>query len=87
MKTLVMDWLIGSEGKLEDLEQLLDDGNVVYGEINPQGDFQVLTEAEMAAQSLQVLADYRANQTGISHDRASAWLDSIGSENPLSCPQ
>ena len=58
-----------------------------YGAIDDQGNFQPLTEAEMAAQSLKVLQDYQQNRDGVSYDRASEWLNSIGSENPLPCPK
>jgi hypothetical protein len=87
VKALVLAWLTGTDGRLEDLAQMLDGDDLVYGETNTEGNFQPLTEAEMAAQSLQVLADYQQNRDGVSHDRVSEWLDSIGTENPLPCPK
>jgi hypothetical protein len=87
VKALVLAWLTGTDGNLADLEQMLDGEEIEYGEIDDQGNFQPLTEAEMAAQSLRVLEDYKRNPDGVSHDRVSEWLDSIGSENPLPCPK
>lgn len=87
VKALILAWLMGTDGRLEDLEQMLDGDAIVYGELDAQGNFQPLTAAEMAAQSLQVLEEYQRNRDGVSHDRVSEWLDSIGSENPLPCPK
>jgi hypothetical protein len=92
VKTLVLEWLRGTDGRLEDLEQMLDGGEVEYGEVeygevDDQGNFQPLTEAAMAAQSLRVLEDYKQNRDGVPHELVSEWLDSIGSENLLPCPK
>ncbi|MFM2431601.1 MAG: hypothetical protein RLZZ511_2814 [Cyanobacteriota bacterium] len=87
VKALVLEWLTGTDGRLEDLEQMLDGDEVVYGEINEEGRFQSLTETEMVAQSLQVLEEYKRDRDGVSHDRVSEWLDSIGTEHPLPCPK
>jgi hypothetical protein len=86
VKSLVLAWLTDTEGSLAELEILIDQHDV-YGELDAQGNFQALTEAQMAAQSLQVLEEYQRNRDGVTHDRVVEWLDSIGSENPLSCPQ
>jgi hypothetical protein len=88
VKALVLEWLTGTEGSLAELGQLLDAGDgQVYGELDPEGRFQPLAEAQMAAKSLEVLEEYKRTRQGVSHDRVSEWLDSIGSENPLPCPQ
>jgi hypothetical protein len=87
VKALVLEWLMGTDGRLEDLEQMLDGEEIEYGAIDEQGNFQPLTEAERAAQSLQVLEDYKRDRDGVSHEIVSEWLDSIGSENPLPCPK
>ncbi len=87
VKALVLAWLTGTDGRVEDLAQMLDEDTTVYGELDAQGSFQPLTEAAMAAQSLRVLEEYKQNRDGVSHDRVSEWLDSVGSDNPLPCPK
>jgi hypothetical protein len=94
VKELVLEWLTGTDGSLDDFEKLLetdyvmsDAANLPYGEFDQQGMFQPLTEAEMAVKSLQALATYEQTRAGIPHERVRAWLDSIGTANPLPCPR
>ena len=87
VKALVVEWLSGTDGSLDDFGRLIDDtDDLTYGEIDDQGEFQPLTEAQMAAQSLQTLEAYKRNRDGVSHDQVSHWLNSIGTENPLPRP-
>ena len=93
VKELVLEWLAGTDGSLDDFEKLLETDYAVvdaaspYGELNDQGGFQPLTEAEMAAKSLQALAAYERTRVSVPHEQVRAWLDSIGTANPLPCPQ
>jgi hypothetical protein len=98
VKALVLGWLLETEGKVDDFGELLEEtleaerplseeGNVVYGDLDENLTFQPLEEAEMIAQSLQVLEDYKRTRQGISNERVQEWLDSLGTENPLPCPK
>ena len=94
VKALVLDWLAQTDGSLSDFEYLLtaeyaatDEDEAVYGNRDEQGTFQPLTEAEMAAKSLQVLEEYKRTRKGVPHERVREWLDSIGTDNPLPCPK
>jgi hypothetical protein len=94
VKALVLDWLAGTSGSLADFEQLLEADYAVtdaeelsYGELDAHGMFQPLTEAEMAAKSLQVLEEYKRTREGVPHEQVGEWLDSIGTDNPLPCPR
>ncbi len=69
VKAVVLEWLTGTEGSLAELGQLLEtDDENVYGELDSQGHFQALTEAQMATKSLQVLEEYKRTRQGVSHD-------------------
>ncbi len=46
----------------------------IYGTIDREGNFQVLSEDQMAAESLRVLEEYKRDRDGVSHDRVSEWL-------------
>lgn len=48
---------------------------------------ETLTDEQMRQEDEQRIARYRATGYGISHDRVAEWLDSIGTENELPCPQ
>jgi hypothetical protein len=97
VKDLVIGWLLETEGQINDFTELLeanieenrlqmeDDG--VYGDLDEDLDFQPLTEEEMVAKSLDVLAEYKRTGIGIPHERVQEWLDSLGTENPLPCPR
>ena len=93
VKELVLEWLAGTDGSLDDFEKLLEtdyalsDAALPYGELDDQGRFQPLTEAEMAAKSLPTLAAYQRTRVGVPHEQVREWLDSIGTANPLPCPQ
>jgi hypothetical protein len=94
VKAIVLEWLEGTEGSLDEFEQLLEAGSVgmdadelLYGELDEHRTFQPLTEAEMAMKSLQVLEDYKRTRNGVSHERVQEWLDSFGTDNPLPCPR
>lgn len=90
VKALVLAWLAETAGSLDEFGQLLGDAaadDLTYGEIDPQGNFQALTEAQMASQSLAALEAYKLDRDGVSHDQVGEWLDSIGSEHPLPCPR
>ncbi|NJN63112.1 MAG: hypothetical protein HC795_17760 [Coleofasciculaceae cyanobacterium RL_1_1] len=86
VKALVLEWLSGTDGSLDDFGRLMGDTNdLTYGQINHQGEFQPLTEAAMAAQSLQTLEAYKRNRDGISHDRVSQWLDRVDHPEAHDC--
>lgn len=58
-----------------------------WGTITPQLTLQPLTDAEMVAQSLAALTEYRDNGQSIAHQDVAAWAESLGSDNELPCPQ
>jgi hypothetical protein len=83
-KMLVLAWLSGTEGRLDDFEALLDQErerlpaeDLRYGELDANASFKPLTESEMAAESLRVLEAYQRDRAGIPHERVQAWLDSF----------
>jgi hypothetical protein len=93
VKELVLGWLLGTEGQVDDFTELLEanieenrlqmeDGGV-YGDLDEDLNFHPLTEEEMIAKSLAVLAEYKRTGTGIPHERVQELLDSFGTENAL----
>jgi hypothetical protein len=97
VKALVLDWLTGTGGNLNDFEQLLEanyapvdaeaaEQDSVYGELDGQGLFQPLTEAEMATKSLRVLEEYQRTGQGVPHGQVRDWLDGVGTDSPVPCP-
>jgi hypothetical protein len=101
VKALVLNWLSETNGTLADFESLLvseqldDQDSVQYGMFDDRGQFQPLTEEMQIQQSLEALEEYRLKGGGVSHDglrptkghRVSEWLDSIGTDRELPCPQ
>ena len=95
VKALVLDWLSGTSGSLSDFERLLDSeprNNVdaaalEYGQIEKTLTFQPMTEAEMVESSLQVLDEYKRTGNKVSHEQVREWLDSLGTDQPRSCPK
>ncbi len=76
VKSLLFAWLSGSEGDLEDFEQLLinqptqtTEELFEYGEMDAALNFQPLTEAQMVQQSKSSLEAYRRTGSGVPHDR------------------
>ena len=61
--------------------------NIPYGALDDRGEFQPFTEDEQIQLSLATFADYRQNGRGVSHDRVSEWLESIGTHHVLPCPK
>ncbi len=41
----------------------------------------------MVEGSLQVLEEYKRTGNGISHEQVREWLDSLGTDQPRSCPK
>ena len=94
VKALVLNWLSGTSGSLSDFERLLtselhstDVAALEYGRLDETLVFHPMTEAEMVESSLQVLEEYKRTGNGVSHERVREWLDSLGSEQPRSCPK
>jgi hypothetical protein len=95
VKSLVLNWLAQSEeGNLADFERLLEteygmthENAIVYGEIDEDLTFQLMTEGEMVKKSLEVLEEYQRTVKSISHHQVRDWLDSLGTDQPLSCPK
>ena len=94
VKALVLDWLSGTSGSLSDFERLLDSeprnkdvAALEYGQIDETLAFQSMTDAEMVESSLQVLDEYKRTGNGVLHERVCEWLDSLGTDQPRSCPE
>ena len=93
VKSLVLSWLSETGGTLTDFEQLLNGADqetqnpLQYGALDDRGEFQPFSEDEQIQLSLAAFADYRLNGGGVSNDRVSEWLESIGTHRPLPCPQ
>ena len=75
VKNLLLTWLTGSEGDLEDFDHLLrnqatrtTEESSEYGEIDAALNFQPLTEAQMVQQSQSTLEAYRRTGSGVAHD-------------------
>ena len=75
VKTLLLTWLTGTSGELEDFEQLLTnkptqttEESLEYGEIDAELNFQPLTEADMIQQSKSALETYRRTGSGVEHE-------------------
>jgi len=76
VKTLLLTWLTGTSGELEDFERLLTnkptqttEESLEYGEIDAELNFQPLTEADMIQQSKSALEAYRRTGSGVEHER------------------
>ncbi|GAQ00191.1 hypothetical protein [Leptolyngbya sp. NIES-2104] len=92
VKALVLDWLSETSGSLSDFERLLggeprQETALEYGQLDEALSFHQMTNAEMVESSLQVLAEYKRKRNGVSHERVRDWLDSLGSDQPRSCPK
>lgn len=92
VKALVLHWLTGTDVSLTEFERLLEaeytsDEETVYDEFDAALNFQPLTEEEMIHQSLEALEEYRRTGNGIAHARVQEWVDSLGTDHKLSCPQ
>jgi len=93
VKALVLNWLSRTNGSLSDFERLLEsefrspDSAMEHGQIDETLAFQSLTDPEMVEGSLQVLEEYKRTGNGISHERIREWLDSLGTDQPRSCPK
>lgn len=59
----------------------------IYGEFDAALNFQPLTEEQMIHQSLKALEKYRRTGNGIAHTRVQEWVDSLGTDHELPCPQ
>ncbi len=92
VKTLLLTWLTDSEGNLEDFEQLLQttqatEASLEFGEINPNLNFQPLTEAEMIEQSKLALETYLREGSGVPHNQVREWVNSLGTDEEGACPR
>jgi CRISPR/Cas system CSM-associated protein Csm2 small subunit len=86
VKALVLDWLMDTEGRIDDFSELLEEileavnhsehqSNVVYGDLDESLTFQPLSAAEMVARSLTVLDEYKRTRQGIPQEQVQEWLD------------
>ncbi|WP_017302241.1 ribbon-helix-helix domain-containing protein [Nodosilinea nodulosa] len=79
----VLDVLVAGVQLLDHQDEQLTD--VGYGALDDNLQFSPLTEAEMAQQSLAVLATYQHD--AIPHDQVEAWGNSLGTDDEQPCPQ
>lgn len=95
VKALVLDWLSVTDASLLDFERLLeteymhptDTEESVYGELDQNLNFHPLTEEQMIDSSLDALEAYRNQGGGVPHDRVREWVDSLGTDSEIPCPQ
>ncbi|PSR13216.1 hypothetical protein C8255_25590 [filamentous cyanobacterium CCP3] len=81
----VLDVLVAGVQLLDHQDEQLADGDITYGALDGDRQFLPLTEAEMAQQSLAVLATYEHD--GIPHDQVESWANSLGTDDEQPCPQ
>ena len=91
VEALLLDRLSRTSGSLSDFERLLEsepqnaDAAVLeYGQLDETLTFQPMTDAEMVESSLHVLEEYKRTGNGVSHERVSEWLNSLGADQPQS---
>jgi hypothetical protein len=94
VKIILLQWLSGSDGNLEDFERLLTNQSTQeveksfeYGNINAELNFQPLTEVQMIQQSKSVLENYQSKGSGVAHNLVREWVDSLGTDEELPCPR
>ncbi|PAX45736.1 hypothetical protein [Brunnivagina elsteri] len=94
VKIILLKWLTGSDGDLEDFERLLTNQSIQeieksfeYGDIDAESNFQPLTETQMIQQSKSVLETYQCKGSGVAHNRVREWADSLGTDEELPCPK
>lgn len=92
VKALVLHWLAGTDGSLTEFKRLLQveyttDEEIIYGEFDAALNFQPLAEEQMIHQSLEALEEYRRTGNGIAHAGVQEWVDSLGTDHELPCPQ
>ncbi len=91
IKQAVLQWLGTTESKLVDLERTLTQDShqsqLVYGTVDNHNNFVPLTEEEMVAQSLEALAEFQQSGRGIDSKTMESWVDSLGTDKQLPCPQ
>jgi hypothetical protein len=94
VKIILLQWLSGSDGNLEDFERLLTNQSTQeieksfeYGDIDAELNFQHLTEVQMIQQSKSVLEDYKSKGSGVAHNLVRKWADSLGTDEELPCPR
>lgn len=94
VKSLLLTWLNGSEGDLEDFQRLLanpptqnTEESFEYGEIDTALNFQPLTEDEMVRQSKSALEAYRRTGSGVAHNLVREWVDSLETDTERPCPR
>ncbi len=80
-----LEVLLAGVRLLEDQNQPTTKTDETFGELDENLNFSPRTEAEMAQQSLAVLANYQ--QDAIPHDQVEAWVDSLGTDSEQPCPQ
>ena len=93
VKALVLNWLSITDGSLSDFERLLEsefrshDTVLEYGQIDETLAFQSMSDSHKIESSLQVLEEYKQTGNGTAHERVREWLDSLGTDQPRSCPK
>ena len=94
VKALVLNWLSRTDGSLSDFERLLesefrsfDTAVLECGQIDETLAFQPMSDSHKIESSLQVLEEYKRTGNGIAHERVREWLDSLGTDQPRSCPK
>lgn len=86
VKTLVVQWLLETDGDLEGFGESLNyfSSDVEWGEIDESGSFKPLSEAEMIQQSLASLKQYRETGRSFSHESIQEWANSLNEHDGLS---
>lgn len=89
VKSLMLAWLQDDSLSRQQFSTWVEttQPNLDWGIITPQLEFRPLSDADMLAQSLVALADYRDNGESISHQDVAAWAESLEADHELPCPQ
>ena len=78
VKSIVLFWLETKEKTIVEFEQLVENSDEdQWSQLDDFQPAQLLSDEEMISASLAILAEYRQNPKGITHDAVKKWSDSL----------